>query len=373
MNKIGIDLGKFQSNICVMDNSFKIIERSKIRTRRVTLEKALSRYPGSEVAIESCRDSGWVHEHLTSLGYKVIVVDTTRARALGIGRGRRKTDQRDAEVLARALVAKVAPPAHILSREARQLRDSLSARDQLVRTRSRLVTTLRGQFQSRGWETPSCRTEVFADRLRASSIPGVKDAGVQCLLRVLDQINEEIKVMDQQLQHLSDKHEAFDRLCSVPGVKLIAGLAFIAAVDEAQRFDNARQVEAYLGLVPSENTTGGKQRLGRITRCGNSMARRMLVQAAQALLLARSARTDPLVVWALQVAERRGKSKAVIALARRLVGVLWAIWVDGSFYDPKGLARNIATGLSRRARRAEREALSMKTIELIQVEAGLTT
>src|SRR4030042_51177 len=162
MNKIGIDLGKFQSNICVMDTSLKIIERIKSRTRREALAKALKRYPGSEVAIESCRDSGWVYEHLTSLGYSVIVVDTTRARALGIGRGRRKTDQRDAEVLARALVAKVAPPAHILSREARQLRDSLAARDQLVRTRSRLITTLRGQFQSRGWETPRCRTAVFA-------------------------------------------------------------------------------------------------------------------------------------------------------------------------------------------------------------------
>jgi|WetSurMetagenome_2_1015567.scaffolds.fasta_scaffold94937_1 transposase len=359
MTSVGMDLGKKQSDVCVIDERDAVVERSRVRTGRDALSKRFANTPRCRIAIESCRDTGWVFDHLTSLGHEVVVVDTTRARALGIGQGRRKTDRRDAEALARAVARGVVPQAHVLSAAGRELRDALHARDQLVRVRGRLVTMLRGQFQGRGWATPRCATGDFATRLRSSGLPGVEAPEVQALLAVLRSVTTEIEQLERHLAARAARHEAVARLSSVPGVKLIVSLTVIAALDDATRFKNAHQVQAYLGLVPSEYSTGGKRRTGGITRCGNALARRMLVQAARSLLRTRRAQQDPLVVWARQVAARRGQKRAVIGVARRLVGILWAMWVDGTCYDPQGLARQSFAGLSRRARRAQQDAALM--------------
>lgn len=360
MKKVGIDLGKKQSDVCVVREEHQVAERFRVRTTRSGLSAKFANREACEVGIESCRDAGWVYEHLAGLGHKVVVIDTSRARAIGIGVGRRKTDRRDAELIARALVAGVAPRAHVLSQEARGLRDVLSSRDQLVRVRGRLVTMIRGQFQGRGHELPRSDTERFTVRMRASGVPGVESVATQAVLEAIDGLSKQIMALEEQLRGMAGRQEAFERLCSVPGVKMIVALAVVAALDDARRFAGPHEVEAFLGRVPSEYSTGGKRRLGRITQCGNRFARRMLVQAAHVLLRTRSAQNDPLVVWAKQVEGRRGKKRAVVALARRLAGVLWAMWVDGTFYDPKGLARASFAGLSRAARRAEAEARKMK-------------
>jgi len=361
MKKVGMDVGKRQSDCCVFDETGAIVERFKVRTRQEALSAKFANREKCLIGIESGRDAGWLHAHLTGLGHDVMVLDTTRSRAIGIGGGGRKTDRQDAEVIGRALVSGVAKPAHVLSAERRRLRDALWGRDKQVAIRSRLVTMLRGQFQGRGQETPRCEAERFANRLRASGLAGVEDPVVQSLLRTLDAVQGEIVVLEQHLQQLAAQEEAFERLCSVPGVKLITALSFVAAVDDARRFRDAHSVEGYLGFGTREHSTGGKQRTGGITKRGNAMARRMLVQASNVLLRAPSKHSDPLVVWAKQVWERRGRKRAVVGLARRLAGVLWAMTVDGTFYDPHGLARASWAGLSRRVRHAQVEATTMKS------------
>jgi transposase len=343
----------------MVDEQGGVRERYKVRTQREALARRFANAPRCRIAIESCRDSGWVYEHLTGLGHEVVVVDTTRARSIGIGQGRRKTDRRDAEALARAVARGVVPRAHVLSAAGRELRDVLHARDQLVRLRGRLVTMLRGQFQGRGLATPRCATADFGTRLRGSGLPGVEALEVQALLAVWDEVTARVEQVTAHLEALAARHEAVARLSSVPGVKLIVSLTLIAALDDATRFRQAHEVQAYLGLVPAEYSTGGKRRAGGITRCGNSLARRALVQAAQSLLRTRRAQQDPLVVWAREVAARRGRKRAVVGVARRLAGILWAMWVDGTCYDPQGLARQSFAGLSRRARQAQRAATVM--------------
>ena len=364
MKKVGMDLGKRQSDVCVLDEEGNIEQRCRIKTSRKSLSRLLANREECEVAIESCRDSGWVHDHISGLGHEVVVVDTTRARTIGIGLGRRKTDRRDAEVLARVLYAGVAPRAHVLGKKAQRLRDVLQFRAQLVDARVRIVTMMRGQMQATGTPLSSCKTKDFTHMLRASGLEQVQSSHVQSMLKVLAEINVQITMLGYQLKALAQEHEAFERLCTVPGVKLVVALSFIAAIDDPHRFRNAHQVQAYLGIVPSEYSTGGKRRTGGITRCGNAQARRMLVQASLAMLRSKVAQQDPLVLWAKQVEKRRGHKKAAVALARRLAGVLWAIWIDGTEYDPKGLARESFKGLTRRQRLAQVEAREMKTAQL---------
>lgn len=134
--------------------------------------------------------------------------------------------------------------------------------------------------------------------------------------------------------------------------------AFVSVIDEAGRFRNAHQVESYLGLVPSEDTSGGRRRLGAISKAGNPYLRSLLVQGSWTLL--RKKDGDPLTRWARQIARRRGARIAVVALARRLAGVLWAIWRDGTVYDPQRVALKSAEGVSRHAQEREFQAQALR-------------
>jgi transposase len=142
------------------------------------------------------------------------------------------------------------------------------------------------------------------------------------------------------------------QLCAtVPGVGLIVAATFVSVLDDAHRFKNAHAVGAYLGLVPSESTTGGpsKRRLGSITKQGNGTARAMLIQAAWTIFRLRDT-NDPLKRWVTHVAQTRNKRVAVVGLARKLAGVLYAIWRDGTVYDPKEHGEKAARGVQLAAR-----------------------
>ena len=137
---------------------------------------------------------------------------------------------------------------------------------------------------------------------------------------------------------------------------------FVSVIDEAKRFRNAHAVSAYLGLVPGENTTGGKRHdLGSITKHGNTHARAMLVQSAWRILRAGDA-DDPLRRWATDLAKTRGKKVAAVALARRLAGVLWAMWRDGTVYDPGLQARESTKGLKANVQSQELRAQAMARV-----------
>lgn len=360
MVRIGIDLGKFKSDTAVMDTAQHVSERFRGATTREGFQAGFANRPKAVIAIEAGRDSRWVHEVLTSLGHEVHVMDTTQARAMGVGRGKRKTNRRDAEALARALWTGSFPEAHVLSAVAARLRNTLLLRRQLVAQRTGLVTQLRGQFQAEGWVVPSCEAKDFTTRLRATRHELVGSTSVQAALEVLDTLNLQIRVLEQQLGRAAEAQSSYAKLRTTPGVKLIVGLTFIAALDDPKRFKKAHQVEAHLGLVPGEASTGEGRRLGHITKTGNAEARAMLIQAAWTLMRNPKHQEDALVVWARQVSARRGPRIAAVALARRLAGVLWAMWRHGTTYDPKRVARESAEGLTQRAKQANADARRMR-------------
>lgn len=125
---------------------------------------------------------------------------------------------------------------------------------------------------------------------------------------------------------------------TTPGVGPITAIRFVAALDRVDRFPDAHQVESYLGLVPGENSSSDRQQRLSITKAGSSSVRWSLVQATWALrVCCRSEAARPLQLWALEVEKRRGKKIATVALARKLAGILYALWRDGKAYDPRCL------------------------------------
>ena len=124
------------------------------------------------------------------------------------------------------------------------------------------------------------------------------------------------------------------RLRSVPGVGPVTAVGFVAALDAVDRFASARRVAGYLGLTPTERSSGEQQHRGRISKTGNPRARMLLVEAGWRLLRARQAAAAPLRAWGERLAARRGRAIAAVALARRLARILYALWRDGSEYRP---------------------------------------
>ena len=146
-------------------------------------------------------------------------------------------------------------------------------------------------------------------------------------------LNAQIAVADARISACAKDDPIATRLRSAPGVGPVTASAFVATIDAITRFRTAHELEAYLGVIPSERSSGEKRQLGHITKAGNGRMRWLLVEAAWQILRSKSAETAALRAWTRQIAQRRGKRIAVVALARRLAGILYARWRDEVAYD----------------------------------------
>jgi transposase len=182
------------------------------------------------------------------------------------------------------------------------------------------------------------------------------------LLATVDVTDAQLAIIEQQLATLCVQEPIIAAMTTTPGVGTVVAATFMSVVDEAKRFQSAHQIESYVGVVPSEDSSGGKRRLGAISKKGNSYLRSLLVQTAWTIVRT-SDKSDPLHLWVPQLIQRRGKRIAVVALARRLVGVLWAMWRDGTVYDANHLARQGARGL-----RGAMQSIEQQTAALAEAE-----
>jgi transposase len=344
MEHIGIDVHKRESQVCILPESGEPIER-RIRTERGRLRELLGQRERAKILLESSTESEWVAQCLEELGHEVVVADPNFAAMYATRSRRVKTDKRDARTLAEACKLGAYRPAHRVSEARRQIRAQLGVRQVLVRNRVRLINLAGALLRGAGLRVGSGSSERFVQRVESLSLPGRLMGQVAPLLATLVSLNEQIAFLDGVLERLAQQDEQVSRLCTVPGVGPVAASAFVCAVDEASRFSGPHQVESYLGLVPTESSSGDKQRKGHITKAGNPRVRWLLVQSAMHILRWDKPQTAHLRQWAAAIAARRGKRIAVVALARRLAGILYAMMRDGTEFEPpkKTKAQPLAT------------------------------
>jgi transposase len=362
MRSVGLDLGARHIAFCeVRDGA---VVRKMSFHRFSDLKRILG--PDSEparVAFEACREGWHVHDKLKEWGHEPLMIDTTRVRRLGIGQHGRKNDAIDAEVIALAVDQGKLPLAHVLSPERRALRAKLSVRGELVDMRARQVTLIRGLARAAGTPLPSSATTNFLAHVEKAKLDDTTRKLIAPLVATLAIAEEQIARVDAELADMVAGDTMTTLCATAPGVGIIVAASFVSVIDEAKRFRNGDAVASYLGLAPRESTTGGplNRHLGGITKQGNTHARAMLVQAAWMIMRAAPV-DDPLRKWATQVATRRGKKVAAIALARKLAGMLWAMCRDGTVYDPATVARESARGLHQSAQQRELIAEAMASV-----------
>ena len=286
---------------------------------------------------------------------KVIVADPNFAPMYATRTRKVKTDRRDARTPADANLLGAYRPAHRLSDAQRHVRGRLGVREALVRTRTRYISLIRAVLRQHGYRVPSGSAEGFVHRVGAMALPGRLRSMIAPLLAVMLPLNRQLAYSDQVIEHLAVHDPRVQRLRTAPSIGPVTAAAFVATIDDAQRFRHAHQVEAYLGLVPREFSSGDSQRRGPITKAGPGRPRWLLIQAAVSILRRRPPEAEALWAWALRIAARRGKHVAVVALARRLAGILYALLRDGSVFQPHravGVPRAAVGAVNRRAAHA---------------------
>jgi len=331
MDTIGLDLHKRESQLCIIGFGGEITER-RIATTRERFTAVLLGKVRCRILLEASTESEWVARHLESLGHEVIVADPGFAPMYATRSKKVKTDKRDARTLADACLLGAYRATHRVSAYQRHVRGELLVRDALVRTRTRYVSLIKAVVRREGLRLSQGEPEHTQSKVEAIELREEVLKELAPILDLLSPLNREIDGADKRIEQLGRENPVVRCLMTAPGVGPVTALSFVAALDEVTRFSSAHQVESYLGLVPSEYSSGERQHRGRITKRGNARMRSLLVEAGWRILRSRKSECACLKSWALQIAARRGKRIAVVALARRLSGILYAMWRDGNEY-----------------------------------------
>jgi len=333
---IGCDLGDRLTDLCVVNSDGTVTERRKARSTPFSLTKALAGYQHARVAMEIGTHSRWAAELAESLGHEVIVANPRRVEL--IGKGIRKTDQGDAELLAR--VARVDPallaPVKHRGRAVQVDLIQLKARDALVQARTALINFVRGVVKSFGGRVRTCDAGAFS-AAAAPAIPDELRGALEPILEELCALSTRIRAYDHWVEvRAKQAYPETARLTQVHGVGYLGALAFVLTLQDHARFRKSRRVGAYLGMTPKKRQSGERDPELRISKAGDAFVRGLLVNSAQYILGPRGQDSD-LRRWGLKLASRGNKlakRKAVIAVARKLAVLLHRLWVTGAPYEP---------------------------------------
>ncbi len=275
----------------------------------------------SWVGVESCGNSQWFIDLLQQLGHEVWVGDAAQIRASYVRQ--QKTDRRDAGHILKLLLEGRFPRLWTPDAEQRDLRQLLIHRHRLVQIRTRVKNGLQHLAMNRGMQKKSKLWSAAGQRaFLALPLPGWAGCRRQDLLALLAKLEEQIKPLDAAAEKAALAHPQARLLMTQPGVGAITALAFVLTLGDVSRFPRGKQVASYLGLIPREHSSGGKQRLGAISKQGNGFLRLLLVEAAQTAV-----RLDEGLRKKYQHrCHRRPRGVAKVAAARKLaVRLYWML------------------------------------------------
>jgi transposase len=316
VDSIGIDLHKRESQLCTITGDRELVEQ-RIVTSRERFTAALGSRAAARILLEAATESEWVARHLEALGHTVIVADPGFAATYATRSKRVKTDKRDARTLCEALQLGAYRAVHRASDAQRHLRAQLVVRDALVRTRTRYVALIKAAVRREGLRLPSGEAEQTVAKLAGLPLPAHVRAELAPLVALWAPLQAELTAADARLTAIARTHPVVARLATMPSVGPVTALAFVAALDDITRFHSAHQVQAYLGLVPSEYSSGDRRARGHITKRGDARMRWLLVETAWRILRSPNPQLAGLKSWALQIAQRRGKRSGAASASPR--------------------------------------------------------
>jgi transposase len=333
MYYVGLDIHTKRISICVLSETGQLVRRCQVRGIEEMLA-ALKALPDRfAVCYEASCGYGHYHDLLQPLAARVLVAHPGRLRL--IFRSRDKNDRKDAERLAKLLYLGEAPAVHVPSLDVRTWRELINCRGQVIAKRTRAKNALRALLRGAGVlppRHPDLWTKAGLAWLRRLELPTVsQQLRRDLLLEEVEALSRQVRRIEQQLGLRARQLPAVARLRSIPGVGIRTAEAVAAFVDDPDRFRSAKAVGRYFGLVPCQDQSGDKNRLGHITREGAPVVRQLLAEAAW-----QARRRSPTVRAYFERVQRgdpQRKKIALVATAHYLVRVMWSMLKHGTEWE----------------------------------------
>lgn len=329
----GLDVSLEETAVCIVNEGGEIVKEFRAASEPKALITALRRLdlPLERIGLEACSLSSWLHDGLCSEGLPAICIETRHANAT-MKTMPNKTDRNDARALAQIMRTGWYRQVHVKSRPSRLCRSLLVARRTALNQMRTIENVVRAVLREAGIKLGTPSRKAFAGRVRelAGDDPTVMPL-VEPLLRILATMAEQLAHLTRRVLGIARDDGVCRQLMSTPGVGPITALAFRATIDHPNRFRRSRDVGAHLGLTPARYQSGETDIQGKVSRCGDELARTALYEAAHSLLV-RSKKWSSLRAWGLQIAKRRGLAKARVAVARKLAVILHRMWRDGTTF-----------------------------------------
>jgi transposase len=328
---IAIDLAKSVFEIGVSNRPGHVARTHRLS--RKELAGFMAAQPAAVVIMEACGSSHYWGRKFQSFGHEVKLLPPHAVRPYV---QRSKTDRADVKGMLEASRNTDIRSVPVKSESQQQLTALHRVRSAWIRTRTMRTNCVRGLLAELGIVFPQGAAR-FVGHLENT----IEDADIdlpEALREVLHELSVEIRELErriqkvgQQLEHLASETPVVERLQTIPGIGPIIATALAGFVGDAGRFHSGRQFACYLGLTPREHSSGARRHLGRISKQGDSYLRRLLIQGAHTILIWAGHKPNPdrFRRWALALVERRGRRKAVVAVANKMARMVWAVWTSG--------------------------------------------
>ena len=346
VTSVGLDLAKNVFQVHAIDARQAIVVAKAIK--RANMLKFFGALPPCLIGIEACSSSHYWARELTKLGHNVKLIPPAYVKPYV---RRNKNDAADAEAICEAVGRPNMRfvPVRSVENQAQLMRHRV--REALSGDRTRLLNALRGHLAEIGIiEAQGAQhaydlkrlVETGADAHGEVLVPDCVRQSLAPLVRQIDAIDNELASIDDALKTIVKADDNARRLMTIPGVGPVIASAVVATVQDIRAFRNGREFAAYLGLTPRQSSSGGKERLGRITKMGDRYLRKLLVVGACAVLSHRVGHHDALRIWATQLLDRKATTfkfkLTAVALANKLARIIFALLTKGGVYDDTPLA-----------------------------------
>lgn len=329
---IAVDLAKNVFELAVSNASGRITERKRLS--RPQFERFWSNRLPCRVVMEACATSHYWGRRLRALGFEVVLLPPHYVRPYV---RRNKTDRTDCEALLEALRCAGIHPVALKSEDQQAILALHRMRSQWMATRTARINALRGLFSEFGVSRPGGAKRFLTELpelLHAKKDllpPGVRRLAFATYEEVRT-LEDRIEEVERELASVVKEEPALEALQQIPGVGLLTATALYASVANVHAFKSGRHLASWLGLTPRESSSGGRRRLGRISKQGDPYLRMLLIHGARSALLAAERRRKAeqeltrLQTWALERASAGHRNQAAVALANKMARILWAVW-----------------------------------------------
>ncbi|MFL5479803.1 MAG: IS110 family transposase [Gemmatimonadaceae bacterium] len=337
VSTIGLDIAKQVFHAHGADAS-----GAMLFSRRITRQKLIQFFasqPSCTVAMEACAGAHHWGRELMKLGHEVRLIPPAYVKPFV---KRQKNDAADAEAICEAAQRPSMRFVAVKSEESQASAAVFRARDLLVRQRTQLINALRGLLAEHGWVAPKGLFHAGAMMANiedpSCSLPQSARDVFLVMIASVKALDERVHLLDREIAKRAREDETARRLMTIPGIGPITATALLALAPPPETFRKGRDFAAWVGLTPLQRSTGGKTKLGGITRMGERTLRRLLVIGASAVVLHAAKRGAPRGSWLEQMLARKPRMLVTVALANKTARIVWALLAKGGVYRAPAVA-----------------------------------